>query len=507
MATSHGAERHPAADAPASRERGHAHQPARPIERVRGTHDLLAAEYAATQSLLDVLAGLTKVHSYRFVDTPVLEHTELFLRKSGGDRVAQLYAFTHRGRDVALRPEFTASIMRLYIEQLQGEPLPLRLAYSGPVFRYEKPQAGRARQFTEFGCELIGASGPVADAEIIALALQGLQACGIERPRIVLGHIGVVIDFLSGLHIDQRAQDWLTWSMERLRKGDRAAHDLPPHLARLEAAIEDGPEVDELLDDPSPETIASILRQAGVEFQGGVRSPEEIVRGLFAKRRRRYDVTVLRGAAAFVEQLTALTGPPGEVLGPLRDLVGAHGLDTRPLDELETIVALLEALGCDPNTFTIDLGMGRGLHYYTGMLFEIYAETAGLQLCGGGRYDDLAQILGARQPVPACGFSYGIERVRTAATGVPERPSVPAVLVRQQGNSAAAARLAADLRQAGWAAAVDLRDRNASATFRAAERQGFSAIISRSADGYDITRISDGAISRHAQLPSPDEVL
>ncbi|RIK36754.1 MAG: histidine--tRNA ligase, partial [Chloroflexi bacterium] len=402
---------------------------ARPIERVRGTFDKSAVEVRRQAALLSELQQLAASHTYALVDTPVLEHTELFLRKSGGERITQLYAFQHRGRGLALRPEFTAGIVRSWVDHLQSEPLPARLAYSGPVFRYEKPQAGRARQFTEFGCELIGGSGPLADAEIIGLALESLRVAGIARPHLVLGHIGVVIDFLAGLDVDQRAQDWLTWSMERLRKGDDTAHELPPHLARLEATLDASSPLQEL-DDLDEAAAGELLRQAGVQFEGSSRSAEEIVRGLFARRRRRHDPQVLRDAAEFVGRLTQLAGAPAEVLGPLRRLVAERGLDTAPLDELEEIVALLGILGHDAREVTIDLGMGRGLHYYTGMLFEIYASgRSGQQLCGGGRYDDLAGLLGARQATPACGFSLGLERVLAASSRTFATDLQPAVLV------------------------------------------------------------------------------
>lgn len=480
----------------------------RPIERVRGTHDRLAHDYHHAHALLERLSGLAGQHGYQHVDTPVIEHTELFLRKSGGDRIAQLYAFEHRGRSLALRPEFTASAVRFYIEHLQGEPLPVRLSFSGPVFRYEKPQSGRSRQFTEFCCELIGASGPLADAEIISLALDGLRLSGVERPRLVLGHIGIVINFLSGLDIDQRAQDWLTWSMERIRKGDDTAHDLPPHLKRLEASLEEPlalPAEDEEID---ADTVAAILRQAGVEFQGGSRSPEDVVRGLFAKRRRRYDAQVLRDAAGFVSDLTRLVGPPAEVMQPLRDLVAANGLDMTPLDELESIIQLLAATGFDPGDIWIDLGMGRGLHYYTGMLFEIYADSLDSpQLCGGGRYDDLAQVLGARQPVAACGFSYGLERVIAAASPPDTKPQPAKALVLQGDKPGEALSLAAELRRAGWVASVDLRGRNPSATHRAAVRQGYKFIVRREDSRVAITDLAAEKTSWFDSVPALDEVV
>jgi histidyl-tRNA synthetase len=483
-------------------------QPVRPIERVRGTHDLLPDDVREIHALEARLIDRVRCHGYRLTEPPVLEHTELFLRKSGGDRVAQLYAFEHRGRSLALRPEFTASVVRTYIEHLQSEPLPQRLAVCGPVFRYEKPQAGRSRQFTEFGCELIGATGPVADAEVIALALNCLTAAGISRPRLVLGHIGVVVNFLNGLDIDQRAQDWLTWSMERVRKGDDTAHELPPHLARFEASLDEIEGIPAGADDLSAETIAGILRLAGISFEGGVRSPEEVVRGLFARRRRTHNVEMLRDAADFVVELTRLTGTPADVLGPLRERVEQRGLDTQPLDELEQVVDLLTQVGVDPDSIDIDLGMGRGLHYYTGMLFEVYdSERSGLQLCGGGRYDDLAQILGARSTVPACGFSLGLERVIAASGTSAAEPGVPAVLVLQGADPAGAMRLAVAFREAGWSASVDLRGRNESATRRAAQRQGFLAIARATDAGIETTVLLDGTRREHEVVPSPDMVV
>ena len=144
-------------------------------------------------------------------------------------------------------------------------------------------------------------------------------------------------------------------------------------------------------------TAIELLEQVGVRFEGGVRAPEEIVRGLFAKRRRRHDPAVLQDAITFVARLTELSGPPSMVLEPLRELVRSRGLSEAPLDELAEVVALLAESGQADERVTIDLGMGRGLHYYTGILFEIYAgDGSGPQLCGGGRYDDLTQLLAAR---------------------------------------------------------------------------------------------------------------
>ncbi|HEX2281547.1 MAG TPA: HisS family protein [Thermomicrobiales bacterium] len=476
---------------------------ARPVDRVRGTYDRLAGEQRSIDGLRARLAEAVRRHDYSFIETPVVEHTELFMRKSGGDRLAQIYAFNHRGRDLALRPEHTASIVRAYIENLQSEPLPVRLAYSGPVFRYEKPQAGRSRQFTEFGCELIGAGGLLADAEILRLALHTLRAAGIATPHIVLGHIGVVSGFLSGLHIDQRAQDWLIWTMERLRDNQSSQVDIPEYLVTPPA----GTDSIESLDHLDQDAVIALLRQSGVQFEGASRTPEEIVSGLFEQRQRRYDYALMRDALGFVRDITRLSGPPGEVLEPLRELVGSRNIDPAPLDEVEQMIDLLEAVDGEKVNVTIDLGMGRGLRYYTGMLFEIYSVDGGPQLCGGGRYDDLAQTLGARQPVEACGFSLGLERIQAASSSELQAEPMPRVLIWPGDRIAESIRIARDFRQKGWIASVDPRQRSVGASRRAAHRQGYDAFVQTVAEGFEMVRLGDGETTSLTAAPEPKAVM
>lgn len=446
---------------------------ARPVDRARGVYDRLPVDRDALAGLQDQLSQLVARHDYRFIETPVIEHTDLFLRKSGGERLAQIYAFNHRGRDLSLRPEHTASVVRAYIENMQSDPLPVRLAYCGPVFRYENPQAGRSRQFTEFGCELIGAEGLIADTETIRLALDACRTAGIARPHIVLGHIGIVSAFLSGLQIDQRAQDWLIWTMERLRDHHDTEIEIPEYLVTPPAGLE---AIDQL-EGLNPEGVIALLRQSGVQFEGGTRSPEEIVAGLLEQRQRRYDEPLMRDALAFVRELTNLAGKPADVMPGLRKLVASRQISDEPLNELESIIGLLQVNGDEQVTVTIDLGMGRGLRYYTGMLFEIYAEEGGQQICGGGRYDDLAQVLGARSATAACGFSLGLERA--LAANPDESPAVlqPRAMVWTGDDPATAISTASKLRDDGWIATVDPRKRSESAARRAAQRQGYDLFV------------------------------
>ena len=452
----------------------------------------------------DRLTELVRDHGYLRMETPVVEHAELFARKLGGERLAQTYQFGFRGRDLALRPEHTASVVRAYVETMQSDPLPIRLSYAGPVFRYESPQAGRSRQFLEFGCELIGADSLLADTETILLALSCVRAAGVEQPALVLGHIGVVLGFLDQLALDHRTQDWLIWSMERIRRGEPDATAIPSHLIRDDIGF-DAPDGIETLD---REAVVDLLRQSGVDFEAGSRSAEEIVDGLFDKRRRGADSRVLEGAVAFVEALIDAAGSPRTAIPRLRALVEQRRLDTGPIDELSEICRILEASGFDPDGIKIDLGLGRGLRYYTGMLFEIYAGSPdGLQIAGGGRYDDLARQLGARNQVPSAGFSIGLERLLMAGRVAGTDHDDYRVLVLTGPDPADTFRLTSQLRDTGWTAIVDTRGRSENAARRWAARNGFTAVAARDGEGARFFICADGRELTAESPIGPDQAV
>ena len=463
------------------------------LERLRGMADVGPTALVTREAVRATLLGRMEQHGYRQVDTPLIEPTELFLRKSGGERIAQMYAFRYRERDIALRPEHTASILRMYVDSLQAESLPLRLSYAGPVFRYEKPQAGRTRQFTEVGCELLGADGPIADAEVIHLALDGLIRLGIDG-RLVLGHVGLVLDFLARLPLRQRARDWLIWSMERVRKGRDI--DLEQDVAglvssdRLSSLFDEmGATLSEVPSDQLESWVLAVLQEVGVDTQGGTRTPEEIVAGVIAKMSRHSDESHVRHAFDFIQEVARIHGSPIDAIPELRALVRRHELADEPIDRIERVLELLTAFGHDVNAFELSPGLGRGLHYYTGMLFEIYHgdESQG-QLVGGGRYDDLAQTLGARQPLPACGFTYGLERI-VDALPMRAEPTHDVTLIAPAEPAAmeAAIRIAEQLRRQGRAIELDVRGRSVPANRRYAQRAGMSSLVVVNTDGTQST--------------------
>ena len=155
----------------------------------RGTKDIMPADVKAWRYLEETMRKICAQYGYKEIRTPVFEHTELFLRGIGEttDVVEkEMYTFNDRGnRSITLRPENTASAVRAYIEhKLYAEPAPTKLFYIGPMFRYDRPQAGRYRQFHQFGIEALGVQGPNIDAEIILLAVQILQSLGLKDLKL-----------------------------------------------------------------------------------------------------------------------------------------------------------------------------------------------------------------------------------------------------------------------------------------------------------------------------------
>jgi histidyl-tRNA synthetase len=317
----------------------------------RGTRDFLPGEMAARRYVEQMIRRVFIRFGYKEIATPTFEHLELITAKSGEDIVAHLYHFKDKGgRDLALRPELTAPVMRLYVNKLQNSPKPLRLYYFGNCFRYERPQAGRYREFWQAGVELIGSSSPEAQAEVIALVNAVLEELGIREYELHIGNIGILRKILAENGIGEEAQAHI---MGVIDKGDEA--QLEEELNRLELPEEE----------------------------------KEVILGVLELKGRRGEV---------VERAEALLAGRESVLKELRSF--------------EEILDALESFGV--KNYYLNLGIARGLDYYTGMVFEVYAYKLGAekQICGGGSYS-LAEVFGGK-PVATSGFAFGFDRLLLA---------------------------------------------------------------------------------------------
>ena len=213
------------------------------FERPRGTRDFLFEEMRQRKEAENTLRRVFENYGFGEVQTPLFEDLKLFTTKSGEEIVDQLYNFKDKGgRDLTLRPEITAPISRLYLNEMQKSAKPIKLYYYGSCFRYERPQKGRFRQFWQFGCELIGAKSPEGEAEVIAMCNSSLEALGITTAEINVNHLGIIRGLFKHFDIDEATQREI---MIVIDKGDKEL--LKESLIGENPIIKDNSELNEVL--------------------------------------------------------------------------------------------------------------------------------------------------------------------------------------------------------------------------------------------------------------------
>jgi histidyl-tRNA synthetase len=202
------------------------------FQTVRGMRDLLGEEAQTFNYINSKARETAQVYGYKEVITPVVEPLELLAAKSGEEIRQRMFIFKDLGdRQVALRPEFTASIARIATTALKTEPKPLRLFSSGSVYRYDEPQRGRYREFYQSNFELMGSSKPEADAEIILLTNSLIQKLGLKGYAFKIGHIGVIRGILSQDGVDEKTQNAVLQRMDK-KEYDEAFNMLASEKSR-----------------------------------------------------------------------------------------------------------------------------------------------------------------------------------------------------------------------------------------------------------------------------------
>lgn len=377
--------------------------------------DVGAADFSQVRQVFDALQSHLSSSSYDLVDTPLLEETELFVRKSGGEITGRLYTFIDPGgHSVSLRPEFTSSIIRAFIERQEDLKLPLRWQYGGPVFRYGAE--GEYRQFTQVGAELIGHSGLLADCEVLFNAWEGLAKTGLSDYRLRIGHLGVLRDLLDNFGLSEAARLFIIGNIQALKFGEvtiDALRDRAREVGLLGGSVDVGLEsaLEEMSKEAAEGFILGVLKEL-MPTPMGRRSTEQIIARIIRKVREADDPNAFDEALAIADKLAKLEGTPVKVLEQARGVVVDGGLATTPFDDLESLFDDLSSRGILQGAVTLDLGLARGISYYTGVIFELMSGSAeGVSLGGGGRYDELVRALGSDVEVPAMGFAYNIENI------------------------------------------------------------------------------------------------
>ncbi len=259
----------------------------RPLQPVRGTQDLLPEAARRHRRVTDTARAMAELHGFAEMATPIFEFTEVFARPIGEhtDIVAkEMYTFTDRGgEEVTLRPENTAGVVRAVVSNKLFQDTPLKFFYSGPMFRYERPQKGRFRQFHQIGVELLGVPQPQADIEVIALGDRVLKALGVSDrallelntlgdPESRAAYRGNLVRYFSG-HLAQLSED----SRRRLQTNPlRILDSKDPADRQLCAAA---PDFAEFLSPQSRDFFARV--RDGLDWlEIGYRLNPRLVRGL-----------------------------------------------------------------------------------------------------------------------------------------------------------------------------------------------------------------------------------
>jgi histidyl-tRNA synthetase len=324
--------------------------------------DLLPAEVELRdRATATILATYTR-YGFRRIETPALENLRLLLGSGGGENEKLIYKILKRGAkldaaatareddlaDLGLRFDLTVPLTRYYAHHRAALPDPFKAIQIGPVWRAERPQKGRFRQFTQCDIDILGVVSEIAEIELILATAEALIALGLERPRIRLNDRRILTAMATLCGVDTARHGEFFITLDKLDKIGR-------------------------------EGVTRELREAGHD--------EGAISKLFAL------VLSPDGSASVLERLPQISPAMGE-----------------PAESLRTILQTVGREAGDRFTVAFDPSLVRGMGYYTGPIFEAAYGDYGGSIAGGGRYDRMiGRLLG--HDVPACGFSIGFERV------------------------------------------------------------------------------------------------
>ncbi|HHY60126.1 MAG TPA: histidine--tRNA ligase [Clostridia bacterium] len=316
--------------------------------RPRGTNDILPGDTEKWRRVEGIIHQICAEYGYQEIRTPIFEHTELFLRGVGEttDIVEkEMYTFYDRGeRSLTLRPEGTAPTVRAFLEHnLHTQPLPVKLYYTGPMFRYGRPQAGRFRQFHQFGVEAFGTHDPAMDAEVICLAMDFYGRLGLKHLTLQLNSVGCPkcrAEHRQVLHrfLEPRRQELCPTCQGRLDRNPLRIFDCKSEICQQ--IISDGPTILASLCDDCRAHFAQVqkyLLAAGVAYE----ITPHLVRGLDYYTNTAFEIIVEGiGAQSAIGGGGRYNGLVQEIGGPPLPGIG-FGLG------LERIFLALEEQGVD----------------------------------------------------------------------------------------------------------------------------------------------------------------
>jgi histidyl-tRNA synthetase len=317
-----------------------------------GFRDQTPAQMLLRRALIDRFRAIFEAHGFEPIDTPTLEHLEVLTGKAGENEKLMYHFVDHGDRAVGMRYDLTVPLARFVANHQNELPMPFKRYHIAPVWRAERAQRGRFREFWQCDADIVGSSSARADAEAISMVAEILEAAGLPQFTVSISHRRL----LEGLARNAGVPGYLAPTVYRaVDKMNR----IGPGGVRTEL-IEAG------VSDEAAERLLALISQSG-DYR------------------------------ALIESLRERIGDDPEVLGALENLA-----------ELFT---LLESLAPGKSCFRLDLTLARGIDYYTGIVYEATVDEPKVgSVSGGGRYDGLVGMYSGRD-IPATGISIGLERI------------------------------------------------------------------------------------------------
>jgi len=362
------------------------------------------------------IASVFARHGYDFVEPPILEPAEVFLEQSGEEIRRRIYVFNDpAGNELCLRPDLTIPTCRMYLRQNMGAgDEAARLCYNGPAFRFQPSGRDRPCQFQQAGVECLGDTDlPGADAEVLALTVEALQAAGLTRFDVQVGDLGLFFSLLDQLALPPRWRDRLKhqfWRPDDLRtllarlSDGNGETTTPGRAAFLEA-------IGGLDGTRARLALEEVLSMSGIMTAGG-RDSHEIAERFLDQAADAQMPGLSKEITGLIDAFLKISGTPQTALREIYALAAAADLDLRDAQTcFEKRLELLEKRGLAPDKFQYVAQFGRTLEYYTGFVFDLRVPDMGEhgQIAGGGRYDALLRRLGASRDIPAIGSAIRTE--------------------------------------------------------------------------------------------------
>jgi len=351
---------------------------------------------------------------YDLIDVPMIADADIFLTRAGDTIIEELFTFERFGRLLALRPEFTAAVAHRYTRE--GHANPVRWQLSGAIFVDEPSDYSLQYQRHNIGAELIGQHGTMADAEIISMAVQGMNKLGVSDWQLIIGHVGLQLYLLSQFDLDSRTFRILLTQRDRLKKeGKQAVLDYLSEILTVDdtqmASTGNGVETQQLLD--------VLLDSTRYGSTMGGRTRHDIAARLLKKHDRGLESKQISDALDFLQNWGSVRGKISEVREVIQDFVADDdAIGQQLLADWWQTLDLLSTYNVSEEQIILQPDITKNWDYYTGIVFGIRANDS--YVASGGRYDGLTQLLGGDDAFPAVGFAYYTQELLAA---LPEQVS------------------------------------------------------------------------------------